>query len=305
TPSILSQFTAFYQEQIVITLLPVITYIILKKEISRFDKVLLVACAALIATSKSQFFYIPILISLISIIFIDIRDKKFHLAMVIATIIALSFSFFSPSATKYNSYHSLYFGTLLYNKSNGKENPSWAVDECIGVDAWGNKFDLDKGAVTTKDAGACFAKNKERGLKDSLLLMLKQPSMFLLLPFDSGVRTQLTEDYFHVFKENKLIISKSVFLNEVQKIKDSALSTVRIPVAFIAMIASLIFIRKKYSVAIFTLSAFSISQFYISFIGEGYRDLDKHLFAMNFSFDLMIFIVLSIILDKVASGIYK
>ncbi|EPT4174285.1 hypothetical protein ACVQM3_004973, partial [Escherichia coli] len=94
-------------------------------------------------------------------------------------------------------------------------------------------------------------------------------------------------------------------LNEVQKIKDSALSTVRIPVAFIAMIASLIFIRKKYSVAIFTLSAFSISQFYISFIGEGYRDLDKHLFAMNFSFDLMIFIVLSIILDKVASGIYK
>lgn len=305
TPSIISQFTALYQEQIVITLLPAIIYFMIKKDKSNFDKTSLVICTALIATSKSQFFYLPILISIVSLVFLNIKGKRFHSALIVATLLSLSFSFFSPSATKNNSYHSLYFGTLLYNKINGKENPSWAVEDCVGVDAWGNKFDLDKGAVTTNKSGTCFARSEGRGLKDSLWMMVKNPSMIVLLPFDAGVRTQLTENYFHVFKQNKLIISKSDFLNRVEVIKDSFFSGVRVPVAFLLMVISLFLIKKRLSVAIFTLSAISISQFYISFIGEGYRDLDKHLFAMNFSFDLMVFIIICICLEKIMHLIKK
>jgi TM2 domain-containing membrane protein YozV len=49
--------------------------------------------------------------------------------------------------------------------------------------------------------------------------------------------------------------------------------------------------KKTYSGLLFFISAFGVSQFYISFFGEGYRDLAKHLFPMNFSFDLILFVI--------------
>ncbi len=295
TPSILSQFTAIYQEQVVITLLPVIAIMLIKNERSRLDVALLVISTAIIATSKSQFFYLPILISACELIYRKNNNIIFHTAMACALAIAICFSIFSPSATKNNSYHSLYFGTLLYNKLNGYEVPEWAVDKCIGVDAWGNKFDLENGAVQTDIGNKCYKAGEVRGMKDAIVMVLKKPSILFMLPFDKGIQSQLSENYFHVYKANKLIYNKGNVLQKIQNAKDSLFSGIRIIGAFIVLIISWFFLKSRVAATMFVLSAFSLSQFYISFLGEGYRDLNKHLFAMNFSFDLMMFVLILIL----------
>ena len=63
------------------------------------------------------------------------------------------------------------------------------------------------------------------------------------------------------------------------------------PISFIMMIVSIVFYKRRFSASLFALSVFSISQFYMSFLGEGYRDLNKHLFSMNFSFDLSLYLI--------------
>ncbi|WP_075180899.1 hypothetical protein [Pantoea sp. 1.19] len=296
TPSILSQFTAFYQEQIVITLIPLILVMLIKEKRSNFDFIIMVSATAIIATAKSQFFYVPILVSFCEFIFKKNSNIKLHLSLLLSLLIAISFSVFSPSATKVNSYHSLYFGTLLYNKINHKQNPSWADEKCIGIDAWGNEFDLDKGAISTQIGESCYNSTADHGLKDSLILILKNPVILLKLPFDTGIKSQLSEDYFHVFKSIKLINSKGGWLIKVQEVKDMLLKDLRIPLSFFLMIVSLVLYKKRYATSLFFLSSLSLSQFYISFLGEGYRDLNKHLFTMNYSFDLIIFISLCMVI---------
>lgn len=295
TPSILSQFSSFYQDQIIISLLPLSVILCLNAKNSKLSFYSLVLVSLIIATSKSQFFYFPILISITFFIFFRERSIKFHAPFFVSMIIGILCIVHSPSATKSNNYHSLYFGALLYNKMHSLEIPSWADSDCIGVDAWGNSFDLEKGATPTKIGNQCRKNTNGQGIKESLKIYLSNPATLLKLPFDQAVKGQLTEDYFHVYKSIKLIRGDAKILNSVQNLKEKTLKNIRIVLCLISLIASIIFYKRYFSMSIFIVSSFSLSQFYISFLGEGYRDLNRHLFAMNYSSDLLSFILVCLL----------
>lgn len=303
TPSIISQFSSFYQEQILITLLPVMAFCLAKNQRTKLDSAMLVVSVLIISTSKSQFFYLPILVSFAEFIFKKNKSIPFHLSMFFIVIIAIACSTGSKKATVNNNYHSLYFGTLLYNKLNNIKNPAWVNEKCVGVDAWGNKFDLTKGAVQSIQPGVCISESKGKGIKESLSIIMDDPSMIIKLPFDKGIGTQLTERYFHVYKETNLIINKNNFLTGVMEVKDELLAKIRMPFAALFMLCAFLIRNKLVASTVFVLSSFTVSQFYISFMGEGYRDLSKHLFGMNYCFDLLLFfIIVSIISTALETG---
>ncbi|MBD4744951.1 hypothetical protein GUG21_15685, partial [Xanthomonas citri pv. citri] len=80
--------------------------------------------------------------------------------------------------------------------------------------------------------------------------------------------------------------------------KDNIFKNIRFISLLLFFIASIFIRNNKIKASLFVVSLFGISQFYVSFFGEGYRDLSKHLFGMYFSFDLCLYITVVFLIYK-------
>ncbi|MEP8888543.1 hypothetical protein [Enterobacter roggenkampii] len=285
----LAFFGSFYQEQVLLIFLPLLLLTVNKRTTEAYLTTFL--SITIIACSKGQFFYFPAIIFCYYLIY----DRKGLFIKIPLVAISLSLSLlcmmFTTSTVAYNKYHSVYFGIYEYERMNGVELPDNADKNCVGIDSWGNRFDLKSGAVSTSIGEECFNKHKDATFNQTIDEILKHPSILLKLPFDNGVKTQLTENYFHVYKAMPLIINNDGFYAKITNVKDALYKNIRFFLLVLALIFSLSFRKDKISGLIFLCSSLGISQFYISFIGEGYRDMDKHLFGMNFSFDMAVLII--------------
>ncbi|EHX5859761.1 hypothetical protein K3Z73_003871 [Escherichia coli] len=292
----ISMLSSFYQEQVILIFMPMICMYIIgndnKSILFVFLGVVIVSCA------KSQFFYAPV-VAFFSYLLFN-RDRIWLKSGLLALSLVLSVTciVFSSGATSFNKYHANFYGVYLYAKEHNIELDSTIDKSCIGIDAWGNRFDLDKGAVSTDIGTRCYDENKSSSFSDAIGFVIKNPSFLLSLPFDVGMRSQYTEDYFHVFKSIQLVRDDNSISGDITHIKDYLFKDVRFIILAILLATSVI-IRKRHEMAtLFFSSCFGVTQLYIAFMGEGYRDLSKHLFGMNFSFDLSIFIILSIVFGR-------
>lgn len=285
----LAFFGSFYQEQVLLICLPILLAFIGKNNTKGY--ILTFLSIVIIACSKSQFFYIP----LIFLCYYIIYDRTNLKIKTVLTALSLALSLFcmfkTTSTVAYNKYHSVYFGIYEYERINGIDLPESADKNCVGIDSWGNRFDLKLGVISTSIGETCFDKHKDTNFKEAIGEIVKHPSILLKLPFDDGVKTQLTENYFHVYKAMPLIINNDGFYASITHAKDALYKNMRFIFLVIAFVFSLVLRKDNISGLIFVCSTLGISQFYISFIGEGYRDMDKHLFGMNFSFDMTIFLI--------------
>lgn len=296
----ISFFGSFYQEQLVLLCLPLI---ILTSDGKNWKMIAtLFLASTVLASSKSQFFYVPILLIAYFLIFNRERIVIKTILMILSFLIAISVIFGSEtdpatSTVKLNKYHSTYFGIYEYEKLNNIPRPEGVDEECIGHDSWGFLFDLNSGVTETKVGQSCYLKHADESFKSSINEMIKHPSIIFKLPFDEGVRTQFSENYFHVFNAMKLIINNNGFYADLTQAKDALFKNIRFPVLFLVLLISLTFYRHKSSGMYFIAASFGMSQFYISFLGEGYRDMAKHLFGMNFSFDIILFMLITTFLS--------
>jgi len=288
----LAFFNSFYQEQVLLVCLPLICAYVPRSD----NKALITIAIAMViaASSKSQFFYLPLIVLSAYALFnrerilIKVASCSLALALSIACVMG------SSGATVFNKYHANYFGVFEYAKNNGLELPDGVDDSCVGIDAWGNKFNITLGSERTKIAMDCYNRNSEYGFKDVLTWVAKNPSFLFKIPYDAGVTNQLTEDYFHVYKVLRLLVNDDGPLSYLTKAKDYLFERVKFTVLLITMIISLLLLKHRHSGVFFFISSFGISQMYVAFLGEGYRDLDKHLFGMNLSFDLVVFLLISL-----------
>lgn len=285
----LAFFGSFYQEQVLLILLPLLLLAVNKRTTEAYLTTFL--SVTIIACSKGQFFYFPAILFCYYLIY----DRKGMFLKIPLVAISLALSLlcmmFTTSTVAYNKYHSVYFGVYEYERMNGIELPEGADKNCVGIDSWGNRFDLKSGVVSTSIGEECFNKHKDATFKETIDEIIKHPSMLFKLPFDDGVKTQLTENYFHVYKAMPLIINNDGFYAKITNVKDALYKNVRFFLLVLALLFSLAFRSDKISGLLFLCCSLGISQFYISFIGEGYRDMDKHLFGMNFSFDMAVFLL--------------
>ncbi|EDT6521703.1 hypothetical protein AIC99_004592, partial [Salmonella enterica subsp. enterica] len=295
--STLSMFTSFYQEQIIIICLPFLVYSLTCK--NNKSILLLFASLLIISTAKSQFILSPLIVYSYYIFF---DRRKLIIKSVIcggcllASIFAISYS---KGAVELNKYHATYFGTYLYMKNNGHKVPSYVDDKCIGLDAWGNKFDISFGAVPTEVGTKCFESHNNEKFSNALYLLVSKPSTIFKLPFDDGVMAQYKENYFHVYKKLHIIYGASNILTMITNIKDHIFKNIRFTALLLFFVTSVFIKNNKVKASLFVASLFGMSQFYVSFFGEGYRDLSKHLFGMYFSFDLCLYITLVFLMYKI------
>ncbi|HGB5792717.1 TPA: hypothetical protein ACIVT9_004574, partial [Salmonella enterica subsp. enterica serovar Aberdeen] len=81
--------------------------------------------------------------------------------------------------------------------------------------------------------------------------------------------------------------------------KDHIFKNIRFTALLLFFVTSVFIKNNKVKASLFVASLFGMSQFYVSFFGEGYRDLSKHLFGMYFSFDLCLYITLVFLMYKI------
>ncbi|ELM6922204.1 hypothetical protein OGW15_21120 [Citrobacter sp. Cf039] len=300
SPSNISIFTSFYQDQIILPLLPLVMYFSYRSD-NKVNIFIAFILITIISTAKSQYFYSSIILFIQFLVFNRSNLKIKAYLTVASLLVSISAIMLSSGATQYNKYHSNYFGILYTLKENNYKIPEKYNIECIGVDAWGNILDINTGAVSSNIGESCFNKNKEIGFKDSIKNIIIHPLISLTLPFDKIMRSFYGEDYFHVYKGYKIIDCKDSFLCSIPTIKDKLFNDVRFPFLIIIAIISVFINNKSMASSLFMFSIFGITQLYICFIGEGYRDINKHLIGLNYSFDLIIFIFISFI----GSSIHK
>lgn len=283
----LGMFSSFYQEKMVLIFLPLFLLGYLNGAMKGFFISLL--AILVMASAKSQFFYLPTLALVFYLIFsrknISIKIGSLFLVQLFSIYTAFS----SSDAINLNKYHSEYFGLYQYQKINHIKIDEFVNDACIGVDAWGNKFDINYGAVQTNIGSSCIEKNSNSSHKKVLSFFIENPVKMVFLLFDEGIRKQLRADYFHVFYDYKLVKDERNIFSLTKIAKDNIFSESKLIFIVVLTLVGLFFYRNINFRIIIFLGVFAISQVYVSFFGEGYRDLSKHLFAVNFSFDLMLF----------------
>ncbi|MGX7614637.1 hypothetical protein ACWNMU_09585 [Escherichia fergusonii] len=283
----LSMFNSFYQEQVLLICIPLIIVFMERRDTKGI--VLMFTFLAILTTSKSQFALTPIIFILYQIIFDRYKIKlKLSLSLLCLLLGVLCISF-SKGAVSLNKYHSTYYGIYQLMKNNKIELPENVDHECVGVDAWGNKYDIAKGALSSDAGQVCYKKNLDTSFSDTIKAFFGNPSLLFTLPYDLGMKEQYTENYIHVFKSFHLIENNHGPLAMITNVKDYLFKNVRFSVLFISLILSLFLKNEYYRQVIFFISSFGVSQLFLAFLGEGYRDLSKHLFGMNISFDLLIF----------------
>lgn len=288
----LAFFNSFYQEQVLLVCLPLICAYIPRND----NKALVITTIAMVvaASSKSQFFYLPALVFAMYVIFNRDRIRLKAICCAVSLFLSMACVFGSSGATVFNKYHANYFGVFEYAKNNGAEIPEGVDYDCIGIDAWGNRFNISNGSERTKIGMDCYNRNSDYGFKNVLTWVASNPSFLVKMPYDEGVANQLTENYFHVYKSLRLIVNDTGILSSITKAKDYLFERVKFTTLLITMIISLLLFKSRHSGVFFFISSFGISQMYVAFLGEGYRDLDKHLFGMNLSFDLVVFLLISL-----------
>lgn len=290
-------FSSYYQEQLVLILLPVFLIGYFVGAMKGFFISLF--AVLVIATAKSQFFYLPLLALFFYLLFSREKILKKSIFLIIVQIIAVYTAFSSTVAVNLNKYHSEYFGLYQYQMLNGKKIDEEAERDCIGIDAWGHRFDIEQGAVSTGIGEGCIARHSDSSHKKIISYFLKNPLDIVYLLFDEAANKQVREDYFHVYHNNKIIVDKDGIFQSIKNIKDKIFLDRKLALILLVFLISAAFYKNKNARIIMFLSLFSMSQLYISFFGEGYRDLSKHLFAMNFSFDIILFLLSILIFSRI------
>ncbi|MDU4942345.1 MAG: hypothetical protein E6X23_12500 [Mixta calida] len=290
-------FPSFYQEQVILLCLPVMAISLINRDNSLATTSFFVISAFIIGGSKSQFFYLPIGCIVLTLYFRNYK-KTLAASLLIAQIFSIAFVLHSSGATNYNKYHSAYYGIYAFEKMNGITLPKSVDEKCIGIDAWGGQLDKERGSHRSTFGESCYKANRNVTFMDSIKEYISHPSIIFKLPFDEIVKDNLVTDYIHVAKTIKVIIDdKDSWASKLTRIKDDAFSIYRMAIMLAVTLLFLVVPSlRKMAVPITFVGIFGISQFYISFLGEGYRDLSKHLFGVSFSFDLMLFMVASFVI---------
>ncbi|WP_369787883.1 hypothetical protein [Rouxiella sp. WC2420] len=288
--SILSFIASFYQDSIVVFTLPILCYVLCKPV--KYSAGVLFLLASAIACTKTQYFYLPLVILVGLWVFNEKVDKKKYIALFLSFVMALIVVSHSNKTVPLNKYNSNYFGAYLYQTLNHIELDSSVEAECVGIDPWNQKYDFNLGSVVNpKPKIGCYARHhSDASFSKSFAVFFKRPANLLTLPFDPSIQRQMKEEYFSLAYANKYFSSHDRFISKVTELKDDIYGPWRYSIAVLIVLLSFFLKSNPQAKLMFILGVFSSSQLYIAFFGEGYRDMSRHLFAMNFSFDLLIFI---------------
>ncbi len=258
------------------------------------------------ATAKTQLFYIPLLYCFACLALrpqgerTTSRFLPFVLLMAVAQVIAIG-PVLRSDYTATNSHHSTYFGSYLVmaERELSAIGVSSKEQKCIGVDAWGNR--INHPSDLSPEAGSPCKSSRIKGLSDMVGPYLANP--LLLLRLLNSSEDHFTTNYFHVHERNIYVHQTEESLVSSALLDFAELRETLTSVAFFLVVAAvlicLLIVFKDSTIRsmLVFLALFPPSQIAVSLIGEGVRDLSKHLLMANYAADIGVAVVLLLCLS--------
>lgn len=274
----------------------------------RIRCLLMLVGLVLCAGAKAQYFYLPALV--LAVVWLQARMQKQRVGVALAGVIVLSqivciAPLLVSDVMGFNRHHSTYLGSYLAMTVPELDRLGIAPAEraCIGVDAWGNRLE-------TLDATRFVAGNescpgaRQKSFADTLRPYAVAPAAAWRLA-TTGLSPHLTVKYFHVDRDNLYVVpldrqpgAVARGLQAITDARDALLRPVGVAVVLlVALLAAGLAKRRQPDLAatVFLLVLVVVSQVAVSLLGEGIRDLSKHLAAAQYSLDLMVLMVACLI----------
>jgi hypothetical protein len=307
---------SFYQEHVFWLGLPLILCGLLDGKKLR-STYFIIAGAIVCGGSKTQFFYLPMLIGLLSLTWGWWAAKTINKPLLLGLIAVQALCALPLLKNPYkalNYYHATYYGsyTLLNQRSLIDLDIPPSTIRCIGSDRWGALLSGKQGDERGRTISSCFDE-VSLDTSDVLRPYFTEPALIWRM-WQFAKPALWTAKPFHNFHEQPYIVTPagldqngipypfptnnfSLNLSDEREMR----FTHRVgQFSLLALGICLFLLYKRWlgnvPLAIFFLLFLIWSQILIALIGEGFRDLGKHFAVAQLSYDiLLIFIVLSIV----------
>jgi hypothetical protein len=261
----------------------------------------LVVGSLVVGLSKVQFFYVPLLV-LASLALVRRRsDPRIPAVVVAGLLIAQVLCALPAQANPHrhlNYYHSTFFGSYLVMTPQQLQSLHLSPKEmgCIGVDAWGN-FGAGPGALDVHPGKPTCVADRPPDISRVLQPYLSDPLTLARL-FEFAFPGHFTVAYFHVYPDFRMlqVLEGSApagqgLLLKLTDWRERYLTPVVAWLIAVALAVCLVGVRggdRRYAPLLFFIVAFVGSQLVICLVGEGVRDLSRHLWAAQLSIDLLL-----------------
>ncbi|AMO22238.1 hypothetical protein GCM10027034_25550 [Ramlibacter solisilvae] len=259
--------------------------------------------------AKIQYFYVPLLI--LACLYVarprGARISRTTVAALVLSQLVCLIPLWANPHRQVHHYHATYFGTyMLLEQSElramGRSDRELA---CVGVDAWGN-FATGPGALDVRPGKPTCVSDRTLTLRDVLEPYWRHPSLAVRMPA-FALPAHFTVDYFHVWPSFRLLRvlpgtegAGQRLLLQLSKWREHYL-TPAIPVILVlALAVAATGVRRgdrRYAPALLFCVLLVVSQVAVSLLGDGVRDLSKHLWAAQLGLDLMAPLLLLAVLD--------
>ena len=295
-------FQTFYPEQIALVALPLLCATL----VGRFQgrAVLFTVGLMALAWTKTQYFYVPILALGILCIHKGARPmpiKALVLLCAVTQVIAI-LPIVRSAYSETNRYNATYFGSYLALDPDERADLRLSAKQlaCVGTDWWGNRIEspIDVEAETTNVSCGEILKASQ---KDVASPFLHHPMVLMTMVADT-VRAHWTTGYFHIDKDNRYLRVDPRRDGPTTKFMlglDRLVSMLASPIAVLILLLSVPLLtarigrQSRWVGACGFLAWFIVSQLVVSLLGDGFRDLSKHLALMLFASELLVFVTLA------------
>ena len=259
--------------------------------------------------AKVQYFYVPLLV--LACVWAASRwqcvapDKSLRKLLLIIQVLCLVPLLIGKNAAL-NAHHGLYLGSYMVLTPAQLDGLGVPADErrCIGVDAWNNALSGPGGTQVQHSDHTCYPESPRLGKRDVLRPYLHYPQALLGLA-QYALPKHFTVHYFHVFPGNfylKRIDGPLPPITDLLLRMTDARERYITPLAPLFLAAAVFFFaisRSRQAVALrgmavvgLFLALFIVSQVVIGLLGEGVRDLSKHLWGAQLALDMLVLLTL-------------
>ena len=292
---------SFYGEHVFFLFLPVLLVGLLERRQPHrfiFISLALLFCGG----SKPQYFYIPLLAAgvIAGLSLLNKQKIDWRLMGALTVVFGITLFFFINSPTRsLNYYNSTYFGSyLLLTPPQLKQmGVPDAMMACVGTDPWRIKID-PKDTLKLSQGPADCAERAQVTLGAVLAPYLRDPGLLLKM-WDWLSPVHFTVKYFHVFFGQKYLLpsdGKSFYnghtLVRASDLRERVVTPRYAIVIAIGLLLPFVGYRSAVSVetktATLILALFIPSQLAVAVLGEGIRDLSKHMAAAQFCLDFCV-----------------
>ena len=285
--------------------LPVLLSAMLWPE-GRLRRILLFTGLVLCGGAKAQFFYLPLLA--LAVLWLHSRALRQRLPMPTLAVLLLAQAVCAApllisDVMGFNRHHSTYVGSYLAMTEAERDRLGLdpAQRACIGVDAWGNRLPTIDSTRPLPGAGPCAAA-RDKTFLDTLRPYAVAPLVAWRL-VGTGLPPHLTVRYFHVSTDTPYVVLLTrktgritQGLQQLSFLRDALVRPWTLPLLLLAALACSAHAFRQANTGLaaplLLLVLLFASQVPIALLGEGVRDLSKHLAGAQFALDLMVVLVI-------------